>query len=231
MICDPDYLNQKIIAYLTTRENLRNNLNNKFSHAATYEDFIRLIKSSNNIDELKQLHYKIMNEIMQATIINEFKYGKPSLERQQSSSNIKNEVITCGSSSFFASFSVPKTDDSDGAFLAQTSKSPNNSGGNSGEKSSTKAEVLRSRDLKAYIKQLRYAKLLCERRINRLNSVGVKSSNAKLNANTSTFYDDETNDLSFENKLKNRKVNKTLYIFMINQEKLFNQKLVNRCTN
>ena len=65
LICDPDYLNQKLLSYLTNKENVGKSLNRKFSYAASYEDFIKIIKSSNNIDEIKQIQNKIMNEIMQ----------------------------------------------------------------------------------------------------------------------------------------------------------------------
>jgi hypothetical protein len=199
-------LNQKLIDYLTSRENLRNSLNNKFSHAATYEDFIRLIKSSNNIEELKQLHYKIMNEMMQATIINEFKYGKSSDSgganvSPNSSSSLNSGVVTLGSSSFFASFSATNTNEAiENVYL----NAPNTIGKtlNSTDKN-TKADLLRSRNLKIYIKQLRFAKLLCERRISRLNSNSTGSMSSK-SKHQSTFYDEEAND--FENKLKQRKV-------------------------
>lgn len=215
LVCDPDFINQRILFILGNRENVRNSLNNKFAHAATFEDFIKLIKSSNNVEELKQLHYKIMNEIMQATIISEFKSSSKLsnhdsiLPSSSSAPVLKNGVITCGSSSFFASFSVSPDEangDSDmaginaGGYFLQSKSS---SGGSSaGEKNSgAKSETLRTRNNKIYIKQLRYAKLLCERRINRLNNP------AGLNRTlSSTFYDEDANDLSFENKLKNRKV-------------------------
>lgn len=212
LVCDPDYLNQKLLDYMASRENVRNNLNNKFSHAATYEDFIRLIKSSNSVDELKQLHLKIMNEIMQATVINEFK-SSSSLSSKSSSSSASlsqsasnNGVITCGSSSFFASFSVPKAHEESGSgyFLAGKPNSTSGVGsasGSGGEKS-TKAEQLRSRNLKIYIKQLQYAKMLCEKRMQRLNA---QTANNKASSQ-SMFYDEDTSDITFENKLKNRKV-------------------------
>lgn len=218
LVCDPDFINQRLLVFMSMRENVRATLNNKFSHAATYEDFIRLIKSSNNVSELKQLHYKIMNEIMQATVISEFKASSKaaSLDHSTSAPMLNNGVITCGSSSFFASFSTvdenSASDAKGGFFLATAGANKSASGGSSapGAEKSTKAEALRSRNLKIYIKQLRYAKLLCERRINRLNNPTGKPQ-------SSTFYDEDTNDLSFENKLKNRKVvfnNSFFFVFI-----------------
>ena len=69
------------------------------------------------------------------------------------------------------------------------------------EKNSGSKSDPRTRNNKVYIKQLRYAKLLCERRITRLNN-----PNGLTKSPSSMFYDEDTNDLSFENKLKNRKI-------------------------
>lgn len=244
LICDPDFINQRILLILGRRESVRNSLNNKFAHAATYEDFIKLIKASNNVDELKQLHFKIMNEIMQATIISEFKASSSSKLSSSSfrhhnnhlssasTPNFNSGVVTCGSSSFFASFSTP--DDDVAAVIGSsqtTSPGTNTTGGfflsnksgggaSSGEKnsgaglssssSSAKGDSMRSRNLKVYIKQLRYAKLLCERRMNRLsNSSGLHKTPSSM------FYDEDTNDLSFENKLKNRKVKSRIFALFV----------------
>jgi hypothetical protein len=196
-MCDPDYLNQKLINYLTDKENLRLslNLNQKFSYVSSYEEFIRIIKTSKNVDEIKQYHYKIMNEIMQATIINDFKDGKftegnsgTSNKTSSTSANnfsIANSTgfIASGSSSFYASFSMDSNN------TAKTSQSTDK-----------KADMLKSKDYKHYLKQLRYAKLLCERRLNTLNNYKTK------------FFDDSI-ETNFENTLKNRKV--TMLIFKV----------------
>ena len=74
--------------------------------------------------------------------------------------NNNSAIINSGSSSFYASFSdIQEINEFDNIQY----KSLNNSEKN------TKAEMLRSRNLKAYIKQLKYAKTLCERRMNLLN--------------------------------------------------------------
>lgn len=227
MVTDPDYLNQKLLEHMASRENVRNNLNNRFSHAVCYEDFIRLIKSSNNVDELRQLHLRIMNEIAKVTIINDFKASSSSslplaaaaavagggVSSSHISSSVPNltasshgGVITCGSSSFFASFAVPTSVDEAVAVTATSTSPVNTSGGGGGEKSSGKADPWRSRDLKVYIKHLRYAKLLCERRLNRLNVTLTPSKSSPAINSSSMFYDEDANDFNFENKLKNRKV-------------------------
>jgi len=154
-------LNQNLIAYLAKKEATNQALISKVKQAATYEDFIKLIKSSNNIDEIKSHHLRILNEIIQATFIsNKMSENNTSMQNSTNSLNNNSAIINSGSSSFYASFSdIQEINEFDNIQY----KSLNNSEKN------TKAEMLRSRNLKAYIKQLKYAKTLCERRMNLLN--------------------------------------------------------------
>jgi len=158
LICDPDFLNLKIISYLAEKEASAKLLKRTFSYAANYEEFIKMIKSSDSLDEMKQFHYKIMNEIMQATIISEFKEAQV-----ESSSSSNNSVNVSGMSSFYS----PDLKESDSPEPGILSKSTST---NDLHTKNTKAEMLRSRNLKAYLKQLQYAKMLCERRMARLKS-------------------------------------------------------------
>jgi hypothetical protein len=141
LICDPDYLNQQLINYLTSQQTLRSNNNKKFSHAANYEDFIRMIKTTQNIDDVKEIYADIMNEIMHATIISQFKDSK----QQQSATPNKTR-------SFSSIFHIEQID------MDQTMRSNNSnidqshSPSTSSSHSSTKADMLRSRDLKTYLK-------------------------------------------------------------------------------
>ncbi|CAF0896304.1 unnamed protein product [Brachionus calyciflorus] len=180
MICDPDYLNQKIINFITTKENTKNSLDRKFSSDLTYEDFIKMIKTSNKVEELTEFRYKIMNELMQATIIKDFKTSKnnESSILNNSTNQLSQGIINCGTSSFYA-FSSTSPDQ---FYQNQTStnKSSNSEKNNKND--------LKSRDLKRYIKQLRNAKILCEKRLNSLNG--------------SYLEDDEV----FEIRIKNRKI-------------------------
>ena len=148
LICDPDYLNQKLITYLSEKENQAKLIKRTFSHAANYEEFIKMIKSSKDLEEMKQFYFKIMNEIMQATIISDFKESQ-------------NESGSNGQSTFYAQ------DEVDGESLNKHSENSEM------HTKSTKAEMLRSRNLKAYLKQLRYAKTLCERRLTALNTASM----------------------------------------------------------
>lgn len=160
-------------------------LNQKFSDAASYDDFIKIIKTSKNVDEIKQFHYKIKNEIFQATLINDFRDGKLTdnfINRKSSipitsnsNSNLASSgFIASGSSSFYASFSNTRNTESDN---------------NSATNTSSKNDMLRSK----YLKRLKYASLVCERRLESLKS--SISSDEKL-----------ITDLNLEKNFKDRKV-------------------------
>lgn len=185
LIGDPDYLNQKLLNYITTKENLKNSVSRKFSHAQTYEDFIKMIKTSTSAEEIKQFHSLIMNQIMQATIISDFKSIKQNeTVNLTSSSSINSGIISSGSSSFYVSFS-------DLGSIPEMDSPPSTTKNQSNSEKQSKIDLLRSRNLKKYLKQLRHAQLLCKRRLNGLNN--------------SVFYGDDS-ELTLENKIKNRKV-------------------------
>jgi hypothetical protein len=187
LICDPDFLNQKITKSLTnvTSSTESLDLNQKFSYAASYEDFIKIIKSSKNVEEIKQFHYKIKNEILQATLINDFRDGKLTdnfVNRKISTPNTTNSnsilansgFIASGSSSFYASFSNTRISDPDNSNTTNFS---------------SKNDMLRSK----YLKRLKYASLVCERRLENLKS--------------SISYDEKLiTDLNLEKNFRDRKV-------------------------
>lgn len=179
LICDPDFLNQKLINFLTEKENTNKLLKRTFSYAPNYEEFIKMIKASNSLEEMKQFHYKIMTEIMQATIINEFKNSQ-----QESSSE---------------SASVFYADDSGAGQSEPVGLSSQNRSTSSSDlhTKGTKAEMLRSRNLKAYLKQLRFAKQLCMRRM------------SQMKTSTLMYIDDDVEiiqEKNLDNMIKNKKV-------------------------
>ncbi|XP_041357035.1 sorting nexin-25-like isoform X2 [Gigantopelta aegis] len=73
MLCDPDYLNQKLLNYLRYREKLLEDTKRTYTYAATYEDFVKKIGVCSDIEHLKQMRYSILSEIMHATTINNLK--------------------------------------------------------------------------------------------------------------------------------------------------------------
>lgn len=55
MLCDPDYINRKLISYIDYRQRLSEDTKKTYTYAATYEDFIKLIDKCNDIEHLKQI--------------------------------------------------------------------------------------------------------------------------------------------------------------------------------
>lgn len=95
MLCDPDYINQKILAYIKQQEKLMADTKRTYTYAASYEDFVNLINTSDRVEELKQMRYKIISEIMQATTINNMKKAQGINTDKESSpkSTAKGELL------------------------------------------------------------------------------------------------------------------------------------------
>ncbi|KAK0043037.1 sorting nexin-25 [Biomphalaria pfeifferi] len=73
LLCDPDFINQKLLDYMAYREKLYADTKRTYMYSATYEGFIKKIKSSDSITDLKQMRYHIISEILQASAINALK--------------------------------------------------------------------------------------------------------------------------------------------------------------
>lgn len=56
-ICDPDYINQTLLWYLESKEKLSESHKKDYAYAETYEEFIRLINTSQDIEHVKGLRY------------------------------------------------------------------------------------------------------------------------------------------------------------------------------
>lgn len=55
LVTEPDYINQKIIQYLEAQKEVNAMHIRTHEYAKTFEDYIRLINSCNNVDTLKRL--------------------------------------------------------------------------------------------------------------------------------------------------------------------------------
>lgn len=55
LVTEPDYINQKIIQYLEAQKEVDAMHVRTHEYAKTFEDYIRLINSCNNVDTLKRL--------------------------------------------------------------------------------------------------------------------------------------------------------------------------------
>ncbi|KAG1651280.1 Sorting nexin-25 [Nymphon striatum] len=76
MLCDPDYINQKLLDYLEHQAHMLEEHHRTYAYAASYEDFIQIISNCSSVEDLKQMRYKIMTEIMHSTTINNLKKAK-----------------------------------------------------------------------------------------------------------------------------------------------------------
>ncbi|XP_033631880.1 sorting nexin-25-like isoform X1 [Asterias rubens] len=76
MICDPYFINSMLVSFLEHREILAENHKRKYAYAASYEEFIKLINLCNEIQELQQIRYHIITEIMHATMIQDLKKSR-----------------------------------------------------------------------------------------------------------------------------------------------------------
>ncbi|XP_051506282.1 sorting nexin-25-like isoform X2 [Myxocyprinus asiaticus] len=81
VLSDPDYINRMLLAQLEHREQLNEHHKKAYTYAPSYEEFIKLISSSSDIQFLKQLRYQIVVEIIQATTISSI----PHLKRHKDS--------------------------------------------------------------------------------------------------------------------------------------------------
>ncbi|CAB1336974.1 unnamed protein product, partial [Coregonus sp. 'balchen'] len=79
VLSDPDFLNRMLLSQLEHREQLNEHHKKAYTYAPSYEEFIKLISSSSDIDFLKQLRYQIVVEIIQATTISSL----PQLKKQK----------------------------------------------------------------------------------------------------------------------------------------------------
>ena len=54
-VCDPDYLNQTVVMYLEDREKITATNKQQYAYAETYEDFVKLINMTVDVETLKQI--------------------------------------------------------------------------------------------------------------------------------------------------------------------------------
>lgn len=83
-ICDPDYINLSILAYISQREAAVEEKTRAYTYAATYEDFIRIISSAEDIVELRKIHRHIMTELLHATAISSLKRDEKKIGKAKS---------------------------------------------------------------------------------------------------------------------------------------------------
>lgn len=75
VLCDPDYLNLKLLGYLQRREEKQRATRRK-GHYETFEDFMKQVKRCDNTDELLQMREFIITEIVQAKAVKRMKLSR-----------------------------------------------------------------------------------------------------------------------------------------------------------
>ncbi|KPP76924.1 sorting nexin-25-like [Scleropages formosus] len=80
VLSDPDYINRMLLAQLEHREQQTEHHRKAYTYAPSYEEFIKLISGSSDIDFLEQLRYQIVVEIIQATTISNMPRTKKQKE-------------------------------------------------------------------------------------------------------------------------------------------------------
>uniref|UniRef100_A0A8C6K840 Sorting nexin 25 n=1 Tax=Nothobranchius furzeri TaxID=105023 RepID=A0A8C6K840_NOTFU len=82
LLSDPDSINRMLLIQLEQREQQAEQQKKAYTYTASYEDFIKLISTSTDINFLKQLRYQIVVEIIHTTTISSLPQLKKQKERK-----------------------------------------------------------------------------------------------------------------------------------------------------
>ncbi|XP_028834417.1 sorting nexin-25-like isoform X2 [Denticeps clupeoides] len=93
VLSDPDYINRMLLFQLEQREHQMELHRKAYTYAPSYEEFIKLISNSNDVDFLKKLRYEILLEIFQATTINSLPQVKKNKESKGKEKAIKTDLL------------------------------------------------------------------------------------------------------------------------------------------
>ncbi len=75
MLCDPDYINQKLLAYLLKREEATKAARKRPAYA-DFEDFMKHVSKCEDENELQQIRESIITDIIQAKAVNKMKTSR-----------------------------------------------------------------------------------------------------------------------------------------------------------
>lgn len=91
MITSPDYLNQKIEQYISSRLAAEAINKRSYDYAACFEDFIKIINNSTSIDELLMIRKSIINDVLQATTMQNMQRAK-GMDPDHDENSIRNKT-------------------------------------------------------------------------------------------------------------------------------------------
>ena len=72
-LCDPDFLNQHLLAYLDQREKGAKKAKTKYAKAETYEHFVKYLEKCTSVDELQHTRELILIDMIQAKAVMKMK--------------------------------------------------------------------------------------------------------------------------------------------------------------
>lgn len=75
-ICDPDFINRKLLAYLSRREATAKSAQKNYAVATTYQGFMKYLRDCNDAEELKHMRELIITDIMQAKAVHKMKQSR-----------------------------------------------------------------------------------------------------------------------------------------------------------
>lgn len=91
-LTDPDYLNQKILLYVHQPDRSEPQQRRSYAYAASFEDFIQMIKDCKDVEVLNQIRSSIINELMRASTL----HSKKKSEKVSDSKEVFGHGIAHG---------------------------------------------------------------------------------------------------------------------------------------
>ncbi|XP_033168501.1 sorting nexin-25 [Drosophila mauritiana] len=76
MLTAPDYINQKVVQNIETRLAAAAMSKRSYEYAASFEDFLKIINNSGNLEELSLIRKSIVNDLMHATTMQNLQRAK-----------------------------------------------------------------------------------------------------------------------------------------------------------
>ena len=75
-LCDPDFINQKLLAYLSRREETAKSAQRNYGKYPTFEKFMKHLRFCKDPEELKYLREYIITDIIQAKAVHKMKHSR-----------------------------------------------------------------------------------------------------------------------------------------------------------
>lgn len=94
IITSPDYLNQKIVSFIENKLAAAAINKRSYEYALSYDGFLKLVNNSTSTDELLLLRTSIINDIIEATTIQNAQKIKSGSGADEENTLSKSEMVT-----------------------------------------------------------------------------------------------------------------------------------------